>query len=246
MAHLMEYAIRVTPAVTLVAVLYVLLRGRQALPLRIVLVILGFLVVRDTMVVFGFWGYGVTSGWLPWLRFINEPFLLTGFAISSLAMTVALVLVERDGEDLLVWGRPTWRNLGWGIAGGVAIAGPLVVAYQFVPLAERGGPVPASLLGPLLLMAAFGNLTEDVLMRGYVQGYLRTLYSPLRAAFGSALFYAVGHVFLATTVTNLGAPIIVLALYDGLVCALVRMKSGIIPAAISHGMAICVLATGLI
>jgi hypothetical protein len=56
----------------------------------------------------------------------------------------------------------------------------------------------------------------------------------------------VGQVFLATTVTNLGAPIIVLALYDGLVCALVRMKSGVIPAAISHGMAICVLATGLI
>lgn len=62
----------------------------------------------------------------------------------------------------------------------------------------------------------------------------------------STLSYTVGHVFLATTVTNLGAPIIVLALYDGLVCALVRMKSGVISAAISQGMAICVLATGLI
>jgi uncharacterized protein len=106
--------------------------------------------------------------------------------------------------------------------------------------------VPNSMIAPLLITAVFGNLTEDVLVRGYVQGYLGTLYSPLRAVLGSALFYALGHIFLATVVTDLGIPLLVLAAYDGLVCAFVRMKTGIIPAAISHGMAIVVLATGLI
>ena len=246
MAELTDYAFRVTPALVLVALLYTLLRGRQALPLRIVLVIIGFLVVRDTLVLFEIWGYGVTSGWLPWLRFTNDPLLVSLLAVGSLVMTLFLVLIERDGESLLVWGRWKWSHLGWGLLGGIAIAGPLIVAYQFVPLADRGGSVPNSMIAPLLVTAAFGNLTEDVLVRGYVQGYLGTLYSPVRAALGSSLFYAVGHIFLATVVTDLGLPILLLAVYDGLICALVRMKSGIIPAAISHGMAIVVLATGLI
>ncbi|HEX6870864.1 MAG TPA: CPBP family glutamic-type intramembrane protease [Micromonosporaceae bacterium] len=246
MTDVVEYLIRISPAFVLVALLYGLLRGPKALPLRIMLVILGFLVIRDTMVVFGYWHYGVTSNWIPWLRFIEDPLLVACFAVGSLLMTAVLVVVEREGRKLLVWGKPKLSHLAWGVAGGIAIALPLLAAYRLVPLADRGGALPTAMIGPMLLVAAFGNLTEDVLMRGYVQGYLATLYSPLRAALGCAMFYAAGHLFLVTTVTDLGLPILVLALYDGLVCALVRMKSGIIPAAISHGVAICVLGLGLL
>ena len=242
---LLDYAIRIAPALVLVVIVYILLRGKQALPVRIFLVIMGFLVVRDTMLLYGFWGYGVAEGWVPWLRFIDEPYLVYGLAVASLAMTALLVLVERDGFTLLVWGKPSFAHLGWGLLGGFVIGAPIAAIYQFVPLAERGGPLPSRMLLPMLAVAAFGNLTEDILMRGYVQGYLATFYSPLRAAVCAGMFYAVGHIFLVTSVTSLGLPILLLALYDGLVCSVVRMKSGIIPAAISHGLAIVVLGMGL-
>ncbi len=243
---LVGYLLRITPALLVVSLLYIVLRGKQALPFRIAVIIIGFLIVRDTLILYGVWGYGVTHGWLPWVRFIEDPILVVLFAVGSILTTAFLVMIERDGRSLLVWGKFKLSHLGWGLAGGIVLAGALVAADQLYPLAERGGPVPGRMLLPLILVAIFGNLTEDILVRGYVQGYLTTIYSPWRAAIGSALFFALGHVFLVTLVTDLGTPVLVYAFIDGLVCAVVRMKSGLIPAALSHGMAIIVLATGLI
>ncbi len=229
-----------------VIALYVLLRGKQALPLRIMIIVIGFLVIRDTLILFQVWGYGLGDGWLPYVRFVNEPLLVIGFAVGVLLVTAFLVLVERDGRSLLFWGRWRWSSLLWALGGGALIAGPLIVAYLFVPLAERGGVVPANMLWPLVAIAIFGNLTEDVLVRGYFQGWVGTIISPVRAAIASGLFYALGHVFIALQIMGGAWPVLVFALFDGLVCAFVRMKAGLIPAAVSHGMGIAVLATGLI
>jgi membrane protease YdiL (CAAX protease family) len=253
---LVGYAVRVAPAMILAVTLYVVLRGEKALPLRIMAIVIGFLVIRDTLVSFGIWGYGIADGWLPYVRFIDEPVLVTGFALGSILTTLILVVIENDGRRLLWWGRFTWPSVGWALGGGVVIAGALAVAYLFggVPLAQRGGPLPEYMLWPMVAVAIFGNLTEDVLVRGYVQGYLALSLSPVRAAIGSGLFYAFCHVFLAAHIItvmpvpglHLGLPVIVFALFDGLICAFVRMKAGLIPAAVSHGMGVAVLATGLI
>lgn len=234
----------------LVVVLYALLRGRQALPLRIMVVVIGFLIIRDTLILFHVWSYGLGNGWLPYVRFVDEPLLVTGFAVATVLTTAFLVFVERDGRSLLFWGRLGAKGIRtgvlWGLGGGVLIAGVLAVLYQFMPLAERGGLVPERMLWPLIAVAIFGNLTEDVLVRGYFQGYVGTFLSPVRAAVASGLFYCFCHLFIALQITDFGVPLLIFALFDGLVCAFVRMKAGLIPAAVSHGMGIVVLATGLI
>jgi membrane protease YdiL (CAAX protease family) len=253
---LVGYAIRVAPAIVLVVALYLLMRGEKALPLRIMVVVVGFLVIRDTLITFGVWGYGLANGWLPYVRFVHDPFLVTYFAVGSVLTAAILVVIERDGYKLLWWGRFNWRAIVWGLGGGLVIGGVLALAYTFggVPLAQRGGPLAHDMLWPMVAVAIFGNLTEDVLVRGYIQGYLGTVLSPVRAAIGSGLFYAFFHLFLAIEIItvfpmpglHLGIPILVFALFDGLVCAFVRMKAGLIPAAVSHGLGVLVLATGLI
>lgn len=243
---LVGYLLRIAPAMVVVIALYVMLRGKQALPLRIMVVVIGFLIVRDTLILFQVWGYGLGDGWLPYVRFVNEPLLVVGFAVGVLVVTALLVLIERDGRSLLHWITWRWWSLLWAFGGGAVIAGALIIAYLFVPLADRGGAVPADMLWPLVAIAIFGNLTEDVLVRGYFQGWVATVASPVRAAIASGLFYALGHVFIATQIMHGAWPILVFALFDGLVCAFVRMKAGLLPAAVSHGMGIAVLATGLI
>ena len=251
---LLGYGLRIAPAMLLVVSLFVLLRGERTLPLRIMVVVIGFLIIRDTLVLFGVWGYGLGHGWLPYVRFINDPVLVTGFAVGSVLTTLFLVLIERDGRKLLWWGRFTPKATAWALGGGVVLAGGLAGLYQLMPLDERGGPVPANMLWPLVAVAIFGNLTEDVLVRGYFQGYLATAVKPWQAAVGAGLFFSFCHIFLASQIVtvyptpglHLGAPVLVYALIDGLVCAFVRMNAGLLPAAVSHGMAVFVLATGLI
>lgn len=115
-----------------------------------------------------------------------------------------------------------------------------------MPVDQRGVVVFYVLLLPLLTLALLGNFMEEVLFRGYIQGYLERRTSMWRAALLSGLLFAVGHVFLSATVTDLGIMVIVFTLYEGVVCGIVRMKHGIIAATLTHGLTIFVLASGIV
>lgn len=243
---LFEYGVRVTPGAALLVATYLLLRGKQALLLRIALLILGFILVRDVMTPLGMWEFGVTNDFLPWLRFTDDWFVLTVLGITSLALTALVVRLNQSMRGLLVWGKLNARSVGLGLFGAALVAMPFMAAYLFVPIAERGGDVTATIFPALLFMALAGNLMEEVLFRGYLQGYLAKLYTPAKTILLSGLLFAAGHVFLSATVTDLGPVILVFTLYEGLVCAYLRHTNGIIPAAIAHGGAIFLLASGLV
>ena len=98
----------------------------------------------------------------------------------------------------------------------------------------------------LLYLAVVGNLLEEVLFRGWLQGLLENETSRLRAAAGSAIAFAAGHAFLAITVTDLGLPILAFTLYEGIVTAALRLRWGVVPAAIAHGGGIFLIASHLL
>ncbi len=82
-----------------------------------------------------------------------------------------------------------------------------------------------------------------MLFRGLLQGYLERS-GPVRAALLSAVMFAACHAYLASTVTDLGWPLLAFTLYEGLICAFLRLRYGVLPAALAHGLAIFLLAAG--
>jgi hypothetical protein len=108
--------------------------------------------------------------------------------------------------------------------------------------------VPVSLLPFLLFIALSGNLYEEVLFRGYLYGWLtgKEEMRPAAAGLLSGLFFSFGHVFLAFTVTSVGLPLLIFALWEGCLAGLVRSRFGVIPAVLTHGLAVFVVASGLI
>jgi len=93
-----------------------------------------------------------------------------------------------------------------------------------------------------------GNFYEELLFRGFLQDYLSTTLElgSLRAALVSGAAFAAGHSFLAVTVSSVGAPLLLFALYEGSIAGLIRMRRGLLPAVISHGGAIFLLAGGFV
>lgn len=81
-----------------------------------------------------------------------------------------------------------------------------------------------------------------MLFRGYLQGYLEQHVAPLRAALASGVAFAACHAFLALSVTQLGWPVLLFTLVEGLACALVRMRYGVLAATLTHGTAILLVA----
>ena len=144
------------------------------------------------------------------------------------------------------WGTPNASTIGLGIAGGVLAAAPVLAIAVSTPLAARGGAVAGGLLPALAFMTFAGNFGEEVFFRGYLQGRLEQAMTALRAALFSAVIFAACHAYLATTVTDVGWPLLAFTLWEGLICAFLRMHRGVIPAAIAHGLAIFLLSSGLL
>lgn len=245
MSEVIAYCLRLLPGLALLTSLYFLYNGKRAVAVRILLLILSFILMRDTMTRAGFWQFGVADGFVPWIRFINDPLIVGTLGLASLLVTLFVIKASNQMRPYLKWGDMTLKTGLWGVVGATAIALPFVIIYQLIPVAERGSEVAPTLLPALLCIVLLGNFMEEVLFRGYLQGYLEKLYTPLRAAVLSALTFAAGHVFLAITVTDLGIVIIAFALYEGLVCAFLRMRFGIWPAVIAHGLGVFVLASGM-
>jgi len=98
----------------------------------------------------------------------------------------------------------------------------------------------------LLFMALVGNLYEEYLFRGLVQGYLERDVTPLRAALLSGLAFGVFHASLACVVTTGGAPLLVFTVYEGVLAGLVRARHGVLAATLTHGGGIFLIASGLL
>lgn len=241
----MPYALRLLPGVLLLTGTYLLARRVPEPLLRIVVLILGFILVRDAMTPLGFWRIGTTDGGLPWLRFTDDSRLLVVFGAGTLVLTLVVLSRARDLRAMVRWGRFSPATVGLGIVGGGLAAAPVLLLFTLVPVAERGGAVSLGLLPALLWFTLAGNLAEEVLFRGFLQGRLAELTGTVRAALLSALLFAACHIYLASTVTDTGWPLLAFTLFEGLICAFLRARYGVIPAAIAHGLAIFLLASGL-
>ncbi len=193
----------------------------------------------------GLWSFG-TQGFF-WIRLYDNWAFLVVFGIACLGLSLGLYWLDRENQSLLQWtkGRLSFGLL-WGIFGAVIVVVPLIVIYQYTPIELRGGPVPFLRVPAILVFAFLGNLLEETLFRGYVYGELAQRMAPINAAISSGIVFAFCHIYLAITVTDVGYPLLVFTLWEGIIAGVIRAKSGILPATLTHGGAIFLLSSGLI
>lgn len=246
MSELIDYGLRLMPGLVM-GVLFLAAVPRKILPIRIFIYILLFIIIRDLMTPFEFWSFG--SDGFFWIRWIDNSAHLILFGLASPLLVWTMNRIDPDLKDLLVWFKGSKAiGLVIGVAGAIVVALPLFLIYQFIPIDQRGGEVDRRLILPILLIALGGNLYEETVFRGYLFGYLEqvVLMKPLRAAITSGIAFSFGHIFLAITVTNTGINLLIFALYEGILAGIVRMKYGVVPATLTHGLAIFLLSSGLL
>ena len=238
MELLATYNMRMAPGL-LVFALCLLLLPRAAIGLRIALYIAIFILVRDAMTPTGLWSFDGLR-----ISFFNDTFVLATLGIASVLGVAFLVAVEKGMRPLLVWRRGPLVEGGLvGLAAGAIIGFGAASLSGFAPMIWDF--TPAFIFG-LVILVYGGNLLEEVLFRGYLQGRLEQVVTPVRAAFLSGLFFAACHSFLAITVTNIGWPILAFTAVEGIACGFVRLRYGIWAAALTHGTVILLVAMPLL
>lgn len=257
---MLTYGLRVAPGIAALLLLLTAL-PRKAAGLRISVYIAIFIVIRDAMTPVGLWEFG-TEG-VFWIRFTDSLPLLLMIAAGSGIVAPLMLLTEPQWRAQIEWLRipqaqassqriPRYLhaagNLSTGLVGAALTAAPLLLVYTTIPIKMRGGTVAPVLLPGILALALIGNFYEELLFRGFLQDYLQTDIgtSRLSAALISGIAFAAGHSFLAVNVTSVGAPLLLFALYEGIIAGLIRMRWGLLPAVLSHGGAIFLLTGGII
>lgn len=244
MENLPDYLLRITPGLALISLVFILLPKKQILA-KIFVLILGFILMRDAMTPVSFWSFGITES-AVWLRFVNDAWLL--FVLGTLSLLTSFVLLRVPSLRALVrWGNArSLRTYVVGIGCGLLVAAPFLLLSQSVALEYRGGVVALAVFPALLYMSLAGNFLEELVFRGFLQSYFEKHMTSIRAAVLSGLIFATAHIFLASTVTDLGWPLLAFVTIEGFACAFVYRRFGLISASLTHGVAIFVLASGIV
>lgn len=241
---LLPYLARVAPGMLVLAAAAAALRPGKAV--RAVFYIAAFVLLRDAMTPLGLWRLGSSGGAL-WIRLIESHSFLIAFGLASLGMSAALFFLDRENAaGIRLFDGSPLRGAALGALGAALAAGPLIALYRFVPIASRGGPVAPSLLPSIAAFAFLGNLFEELLFRGYLASALEPRFGRMGAGLRSGLVFAACHVYLATTVTGVGWPLLAFTAWEGLVAGFVGARRGLVPAALAHGGAILLLSSGLV
>lgn len=216
---------------------------RQRVELRLAVYLLLFTLFRDAMTPMGLWTISLGGT----IRFLHDPVVLIDLGLLSFTAVFVINAFEPDLARVLVWvkGKLHWALLA-GLLGAALVVGPVALLRHTLLPEVPLPPVPTWDLGPLLAMALAGNFLEEVLFRGYLQGLVERVSSPVRAALASGVVFALFHAPLATTVTNVGSTLLAFVWFEGTVAAFVRMRFGVIASTLTHGLAIFVLASGLV
>lgn len=237
---MVSYLFRLLPGFILIILLLIIL-GKGYEPLRVMLYITSFILMRDLMTSYGYWSFGNSP--VFWLRFAADGVLLLVLGLGSIAITGCIIWNERRVGNHLIWvKRNNFGSLIAGVIGALIVIIPMFLLYTGILKGERGGVFPLSLLPALLFISLSGNFLEEVIFRGYLQKYLnRGPMSESMAALSSGLLFGIFHLFLAYTVTDVGIGLILFATYEGIICGFINKRYGLVSAILTHGLAVCTL-----
>lgn len=234
-AVLVHYGLYLLPGLILFGLWFGL--TPKTLPgLRIVILLLAFVLMRDAMTPLGMWSLSREVQ----IEFTANPWVLAALGGLSLGLIALLARLAPELWQLTVLFKGNRRaGLALGLGAGCLIGLPLRL-YQGIE------PVYWAWLMAMLVLAYCANALEEVLFRGFLQGYLEQHVTPLRAALLSGLAFAACHSFLALSVTQLGWPVLAFTLIEGVACGLVRMRYGVVAATATHGTAILLIAVPMV
>ena len=242
---LINYILRMLPAVIIIIIGSFLLRPNKSL--RIIIYILSFILLRDALTPASLWSLGITNG-VPWIRLYLNHIFLIGMGFFSLIFVILLMLFDKENskEITLINRTKAIPGLLFSIVALIILVAPFIIVYGYSNVETRGGIVPEEYIISILFFSLFGNFLEEVLFRGYIYNFFRKKDNDIKAGIISGFVFCFFHIYLATTVTSIGTPLLLFTLWEGIICGIVGSKYGVIPSTIVHGGAIFLLTSGLI
>lgn len=244
---LIDYILLCAPSCLTLLVATVLLPAGRHVELRLALFLAAFILLRDAMSPAKLWSIEFGTAASMTLKLPHSSAVLLVLAVLSASLVPLMIKAEPSfrryiftKDALLGQWHSAFRSLVSGLIGALCIAAPM---WALKTRHTEGTCLDATVLPALSAFAFLGNFYEEALFRGFLYGHLVSEgTAPFDAAALSALAFAAGHVFLATTASQTGPLLLIFTLYEGSVAAGLRVKGGLLAATMAHGGGIFLIA----
>lgn len=135
---LVDYTLAILPGLLLITACFWLSRADINLLLRIIILMLGFVLIREAMTPAGLWDFGVVDGVVPWIRMTDNTLSLFALGITILLL-VAATLSDKSLRTLVWWGKPNVSTLLTSLGGAILVVVPIFVLPADQPIETRCG-----------------------------------------------------------------------------------------------------------
>lgn len=182
-----------------------------------------------------------------WIRLSNSSLVLAVLGATSLFLVFILWKFDVENRKWILWFRGN-QIIGilFGLLSAILIVLPVLILNRSLSGGVPGGEVDIGLLLPMLWFSLAGNLYEEFLFRGYIRGIAEEKFGWVRASFISGISFAFFHIFLASTVTSIGFPLLIFTLWEGTICGFLASRFGLLSSTLAHGFGIWIIASGFV
>ena len=237
-----QYVELIIPPFSLIWV-FVFLLPPKAFPLRLAAQIFAFIFVRDAMISTRMWT--ITPDFS--LTFIDDAESLFLVSLSSIFMASMIYYTNKDSAKIILFRQSTRSCLRAGIMTSLLIYVPVYFLKNNMGAARETISYDYPLLCGNLALTLCGNLVEELLFRSCLASYLKKMdVMELHSALLQASAFAIYHMYLAYMVTSCGWLLLVFTFWEGLVCALLQQRYGLVSATLAHGLAIFYITINLL
>lgn len=172
------------------------------------------------------------------IEFTSDGWILFTLSLIGLLIVVGCILFQVKLNRYVIWvGSSIFISVMYGSIGAIILIIPVLLLNL-----HTFGEVPfdgnVTLLISIILFILVGKAIEELIFRGYLQGYLDRLYSPFMSAFITTAIYSLLHLLILILLKEHYLLASMQSIYIGIVCSFLRYHYGIMASTLANALAI--------
>lgn len=213
------------------------LAARKNVIWKIVIIIGCFVVIRTLLFYEQVWWIQDEHGKLL-IDFTSDTWLLITLSLIGILIVVGCFLFQMKLNLYVKWASDSViKSIIFGLISSIFLISPMLL-WNFYTLWPLRTVESASLLVSVAAFIIIDKFIEELVFRGYLQGYLDRFYSPLKSNILTTSVYSLSHLLILIIMGQHFLFVFVYSIFAGFIFSGLRNRYGIVSSALANGVSI--------
>ncbi|MCR8659053.1 CPBP family glutamic-type intramembrane protease [Paenibacillus endoradicis] len=224
------------PFLLVMLLLYVIV-ARKKVVWKIVIFVTSFVIIETMLLYKQLWWLHGEHRRLE-IEFTSDGWILFTLSLVGLLIVVGCILFQVKLNRYVIWtGKNIFKSVTCGSIGAIILSLPIIL-LNFYSLGRVPVDGSLSLFISIIMFIVVGKSIEELLFRGYLQGYLDRIYSPFKSGFITTAIYSLLNFLILIVANEYFLLAWIQTIYIGIICSCLRYRYGILASTLANALAI--------